>query len=189
MAIRGLLVGLLAVGGAILGFAQNNSGSLAEGNNSAVIAEVNGVKISAAELEQKQKGMLLEAQSQYYQVQRKALDKLIDEHLLESEARRQRVTVPQLLDREVNSKVKAPTEDQVQVFYEGLESNEPYAEVRDKIADRIRELRVRKAQTAYLEKLRSQANVILELAPPKAEVALKNTPIQGSRNAPVLVVE
>src|SRR5467141_689125 len=109
MAIRGLLVGLLAVGGAILGFAQNNSGSLAEGNNSAVIAEVNGVKISAAELEHKQKGMLLEAQS--YQVQRKALDKLIEEHLLESEAHRQRITVPQLLDREVISKVKAPTGD------------------------------------------------------------------------------
>ena len=31
--------------------------------------------------------------------------------------------------------------------------------------------------------------MIVELAPPKAEVALKNTPLQGSRNAPVLVVE
>jgi protein-disulfide isomerase len=70
-----------------------------------------------------------------------------------------------------------------------LQSNEPYAAVREKIVGTLRQVRLTKARAAYLESLRSQASVRIALAPPEAEVALDNAPRRGPEDAPVLIVE
>jgi protein-disulfide isomerase len=124
-----------------------------------------------------------------YQAEQKALDQLVDEHLLADEAKRRNISVDKLLEIEVKSQVKDPTEDQLQVYYEGLNSTEPYEAVRSKILDHIRNLRLTKARTAYLEKLRTRANVLITLAPPKAEIELDNNYRLGPKDAPVLLVE
>jgi CBS-domain-containing membrane protein len=161
----------------------------ADEHGAAVIAEVSGHHLTRAELEQKQAAKLLQARYQYYLGERQALDQLIEEQLLEMQARREHLSVAQLLQREVISRVTDPTEDQLQVFYEGLKTDEPYAAARHKIVATLRQLRLAKARAAYLQSLRSQANVRIALAPPQVEVALDNAPTRGARNAPVLVVE
>jgi len=85
-------------------FAQNLT--LAD-SNSEVVAEVNGVKLTAAELELQEGSKLLQSRYAFYEVQRKALDDLIDQHLLEIEAHKQNLTVDKLLEREVKSKLPA----------------------------------------------------------------------------------
>jgi protein-disulfide isomerase len=158
-------------------------------NNAAVVAEVNGQKLSRADLEQKEAAKLLQSRYQYYLAEHEAVNQLIEDHLLEIEARRQHLTVEQLLDREVTGKVKRPTEDQLQFFYEGLQTNEPFAAVREKIMATIRQIRLAKARAAFLQSLRSQATVHIALAPPEAEVALDNAPRRGPQDAPVVIVE
>lgn len=161
----------------------------AERQSPAVIAEVDGRKISLAELEQKQAARLLATRYQYYVAQRQALDQLIEDELIEAQARREHLSVEQLLERHVAAGVKDPTEDQLQVYYEGVETTEPFAAVRNNILAHIRQQRMSKARAAYVQSLRNQASIHVSLAPPKAEVDLANSPVRGRRDAPVMIVE
>lgn len=154
-----------------------------------VLAEVEGRKLTDADLEQKKSGSLLQARYQYYMSQRKALDQLVEEKLLSLAAEREHLTVDQLLEKKVYKDLKDPTEDQLQVYYEGMESDEPYPSVRDRVLDHIRQLRRDKARAAYLKTLRSQANLRILLAPPLADVTVEDALVRGPRNAPVQLVE
>lgn len=159
--------------------------------DNAVVAEVNGDKLTTADLEHREGSKLLQSRYAYYEVQRKALDELIDQHLLELEARKQNLTVDKLLDREVNSKLPPDaTDDQLQVYYEGLETDKPFdKDMKDKIRQHIHDARVAKLKAAYLKTLRSQARIMVELAPPEASVSIAGAPLLGPKNAPVVLVE
>ena len=83
-----------------------------------VVAEVNGARITLAELEQKRPAALYQARSNYYETIRRALEEYADDILLEQQARKENLTVPQLLDRHVNQAVaKDPSEETLRVFY------------------------------------------------------------------------
>ena len=86
---------------------------LAAQTDSTVVAKVGGVQVTMAELEQQESQRLLSAHYSYYQAQVKALNDLIDKKLLEQKAASEHLTVDQLLDRDIKSQVKDPTEDQM----------------------------------------------------------------------------
>jgi protein-disulfide isomerase len=161
-----------------------------DAQNSAVVAIVNGNRLTAADLEQSQGGKLLQAKYSYYEAQRKALDDLIDQQLLDQEAARQHLTVDQLLEKEVNTKIGPdPNDDALRVYYEGMETDKPFDEVKDKIRQHIRDVRINKAKAAYLVTLRKAAKISVELEPPKSMVALNGAPIRGNKDAQVVLVE
>jgi len=154
-----------------------------------VLAIVDGKVLTRADLESKQAAKLLPARDQYYKAQREALDQLIEETLLEMQAQREHLTVQQLLEKHVSSKVKDPTDDQLQVYYEGLQTDQPYAAVREKILETIRQKRLANARKEYLNSLRAQANLEVLLASPSVDVALGDSPTRGTPNSPVLMIE
>jgi len=154
-----------------------------------VVAEVNGAKVTVADLEQEESGKLLQAHNQYYQAEKKALEDLIEKRLLQQKAKHEGLTVDQLVDRDIKSQVQDPTEDQMRVYYEGLESDQPYETVRVKILEKIRQLRTDKARAAYVKGLRAQSNVIVELAAPSANVNLENAYSVGPKHAAVTLIE
>jgi len=154
-----------------------------------IICFLDGQKITMADLQKEEANKLLQAQYQAYLVQQKALDDLIDNRLLQMEAKRQNITVEVLLDREVNSKVKDPTEEQLLIYYDDLSPKESYAALRDKILDRIRQRRIAKARTEYVETLRAKADVLITLAPPAADFSIGNAPRLGPADAPIRLVE
>jgi protein-disulfide isomerase len=158
-------------------------------NDSTVVAEVGGVKVTLGELEQQESAKLLSAHYQYYQAQSKALDALIDKKVLEQKAKRENLTVEQLINRDIKSQVKDPTEDQMKVYYEGLETDQPYESVREKILDKIRQLRTDKVRAAYVKELRSRTNVTIGLAPPRANVEVADNQVLGPKTAKVTLVE
>ena len=154
-----------------------------------VVAEIGGRKLTRAALEQKQTGKLLQARYQYYLAEREALEQFIDEQLVEMQAQRENLTVEQLVKREVISQVHEPTEDQLQVFYEGMRTEEPYEVARQKIVATLNQIRLGKLRTAFLQSLRSQAAIRVALTPPTANVAVDDAPTRGPQDAPVLIVE
>ena len=166
-------------------------GAMATGQSSSgeVVAEVNGTKITRAQVEKEQASKLLQARYQVFMAEQKALEDLIDNRLLEMEATRQHLTVDQLVNREITSKVKDPSEDQLQLYYEDTNSTDPYEVVRGKIIELIRQRRTVKVRAAYLQQLRSQANVLITLAPPVVDFALGDAPRLGRADAPVKLVE
>ena len=176
----------LGLGAALL---WTGTGSGLAQNDSTVVAEVGGVKVTLAELEQQESAKLLSAHYQYYQAQNKALEDLIDKKVLEQKATSENLTVDQLIDRDIKSQVKDPTEDQMKVYYEGLETDQPYEAVRDKIIEKIRQLRTDKARAAYVKALRAQTTVTIVLAPPCANVDVADAQVLGPKSAQIKLVE
>jgi protein-disulfide isomerase len=178
---RALIFYLSAVGCFQVLFAFDGDGE--------VVAEVGGHKITRAELEQKEAAKLLKIRNQYYRAEREALDQLIDDYLLEEKAHQEHLTVPELIKRDLESHIQDPTEDQLRVYYEGVGTDEPYADVREKILGYIHESRLKKARAEYVRSLREQAGVLVSLAAPTEDVPIDGAPIRGARDAKVRIIE
>jgi len=154
-----------------------------------VVAEVGGQKVTITDLENEESAKLLAAHYTYYQAETKALEDLVNKRLFEQKAKSEGLTVDQLMDRDIKSKVQDPTEDQMKVYYEGLETEQPYEQVRQKILDKIRELRTNKIKADYVRELRAHTTVYIALAPPRAEVETAGSMTLGSSTAQVTLVE
>lgn len=157
--------------------------------DSTVVAEINGKKITAEDLEDKEAGKLLQAKYKYYLAERDALDQYIDEQLVEMQAKKEGVTPDELFKRHVSSNIPEPTEDQLRFYYEGVQTDEPYESARSHIIDTVRQLRIKKAHDAYIAELRGQYGVVVELAQPSAHVDVGSAPRLGSETAPVQIIE
>jgi protein-disulfide isomerase len=159
-------------------------------DDTVVLVEIDGTPISAAEFKRKKPQALFQARYALYDAQRKALDAFVDDYLLERQARKENVTTAELLKRHVEDVIeKDPSEEVLKVYYEGVDSNEPFETAKDKIREYIRQRRIAKARAAYMQSLRSEAKIAIRLEPPRTEISLKNTPIRGAAGAPVTVIE
>lgn len=156
---------------------------------SQVVAEVGNEKLTLGKLEEKDAGRLLSARYALYQAEVSAAQSLIDEALLNEQAKKEDLSVQELLKRQVDSKIKDPTDDQMRVFYEGLQTNQPYSAVRGRILETIHAKRKEKAEDEYIASLRAGRTIKILLESPKAEVALGNAPVRGQSSAPVLLIE
>ena len=158
-------------------------------DSSAVVAEVNGHQLTRAELDKRESGDLLQAKYKYYMAEKQAVDKLVREELLNDAAKKEGVSVEELLKRHIGE-VKAPTDDQVEVFYEGMQSDKSLPEIHDDIRQHIVDLRRQKAATAYLETLRTKGDVKVEIEPPTTTVSsTAGAPTLGPADAPVKIIE
>jgi len=154
-----------------------------------VVAEVDGQQVTLSELERSMADKLFQARRQYYAVERAALEQWIDDQILANEARRQHISVEQLLDRNVNQHVTDPTEDQLRVYYEGINTDQPFESIRDKVLQHIRELRAAKIRAAYIKSLREQAGVLITFDAPSVALSAENSRLLGSQSAPIRLVE
>ena len=154
-----------------------------------MIAEIGGRSVTASELEEKQASKLLQARYKYYVAQRDALEQYIDDQLLEMQAKKESVSVDELLKRHVSVNVPQPTEDQLRFYYEGVQTDEPYETARPNIIQTVQQLRTKKAREAYITTLRADYSVVVELNQPSARVEAGNAPRIGSEKAPVQIIE
>jgi len=159
-------------------------------SSGAVLLEIDGAKLTASDLESKRPTLFFQARNSYYEAERKAVQEFVDQYLLEREAQKEGLTVAQLLDRHVNSAIaKDPSEEALRVYYEGVETPEPYEAVRDKILASLRDRRAAKAKAAYLEALRKESTIAIRVRAPRAEISMKDTPVTGEADAGVTLVE
>lgn len=176
---------MLGIGAALVAFSIP---AMAQ-NDSDVVAEIGDRKITEGELEHAQAGKLLQARYKFYLAQRDALEQLIADQLLEMQAKKEGVTVDEIVKRHISTNVPEPTEDQLRFYYEGVQTEETYESARPHILDTIHQLRVKKAREAYIAQLRGDYGVVVELAQPSAQVEVADAPRLGPANAPVQVVE
>ena len=159
-------------------------------NGQTVLVEVDGVKVTLAEFERNRPSALFQARNTFYETERKAVDEYVDQYLLERQAQKEGITVAELLKRHVESTLaKDPSDEALRVYYEGLDAVQPYEAVKDQILQHLRERRMAKAKTTYLQTLRGQAAIEFHLAPPRAPLDLKNTQLRGASGAPLTLVE
>ena len=172
----------------IPGFAD--SVAMGSAKDGSVAVEIDGSKITLGDIESKHPGSMFQARNSLYQAQKKAAEEYVDEYLLDREAKKEGLTVEELLKKHVDSTIaKDPSEDALHVYYEGVDTKEPYEAVRQKIIDSLRGVRITRAKAAYMKTLHDKANVAVVLQAPRAPVSLKDTPVRGDANAPVMLVE
>ena len=154
-----------------------------------VLAVVGGKPITEDDLNIR--GELLQLEQQRYQITSRALENAIAERLLEAEAARRGVTLEALLDSEVQSKVEAPSDQEVEAFYERQKERirRPLADVRPQVAEALQSLKAGQLQDELVASLRENSDVELRLEPLRVPVELTNTPVRGPADAPVTIVE
>jgi protein-disulfide isomerase len=154
-----------------------------------VVAKIDGRAVTRSELYGRESGTLLQQRYDNYHVEREALGTLIDDELIAAEARRRGITVQQLTQQEIDSKVQDPTEQELLVFYEGVQTDKTYESLHGQLLARVHQTRAKRFREAFLTSLRTKAKIQVLLPPPVAETALDDAPSRGPKNAPVVLVE
>ena len=158
-----------------------------------VVAEVNGAPILASELEQKVAGRLVRVRQEEYELRRQALDELIAERLVAAEAAKRKVSVDDLVRREVDEKAAVLPAADVETIYEQNKvrfAGQPRADALGRIREVLGQRAKAERRAAWEKELRDAARVSVRLEAPRATVAIPaGAPSTGAANAPVTIVE
>jgi protein-disulfide isomerase len=165
--------------------------AVADGSD--VVAEVNGVKITRAELEEEAGPRLARLRQEEYEIRRDTLEAMIAERLLETEARKRGVSAEELLASEVEQEVPTPPAAQLEGIYErnkarfaGQTREQAYA----RIAQLLRERELAERRADFQQGLRARASVMLHLEAPRVTIDLPDHALgTGPDDAPVTIVE
>lgn len=82
------------------------------------LAVVNGQPIMVADLDPKVRASVEGLDREIAEMRRTALEDLVNNYLLEAEAKKRKVTLQQLLDAEVTSRITPPTEAEIKAIYD-----------------------------------------------------------------------
>ncbi|MGH7856999.1 MAG: hypothetical protein ACREQY_06665, partial [Candidatus Binatia bacterium] len=99
------------------------------------------------------------------------LNQLIENALLEQKAKSLGISKDELLKREVDDKVQAPSEDVVKQYYERVKSQGTYEDLAPRIRQILSGPQMAQRRAEYLASLRKEAEVKFELPPPRVKVA------------------
>ena len=156
------------------------------------IAIVDGKPVYRHDLTGNTATQMVQIRQQEYKIQSDALDGLIRQKVVEEEAKKQGISVDQLYEKEVDSKVPDPSEAEVRGYYFAVERqvNQPFEKAEPQLAKVVKTLEIQQAREKYADSLRSRADVAILLQPPTIETG-KNDPlrVEGNPHAPITIVE
>jgi protein-disulfide isomerase len=191
---------LLALPLALLGLACDaapKGGSSPEAAaDSQPAAKIGDRTITLAEIDERVKESLFQEAtengdpSKLYELRTSAIDQVIDESLLDAEAKARNLDREGLLLAE-EAKAKPVEDAEVKALYDKFKDrlgDTKLEAVAPQIKERLLEQRKAEARTVLVATLREKGNVSILLEPPRLEVAADG-PSTGPANAPVTIVE
>jgi protein-disulfide isomerase len=158
------------------------------------LAEIAGTVVTRVDLDKSGGKQLLALRQQLYQLERQKLDEYIGAMLVTQEAKKRGVSVVTLLEQEVNSSVKPPSEEEIRGLYEKNKERIPveFEKVRDQIRKYLHEQKITERKIEYFKTLRINGRVTTYLKPPelvRADLSLNGAPSKGSEKAEVTIVK
>ncbi|HKY64067.1 MAG TPA: thioredoxin domain-containing protein [bacterium] len=162
------------------------------GGSKTVVAELDGEKITEANLDEIVAGQLAQIQTQIYEIKRQGLDTLIDDRLLTKEAKKRGITVDQLLKVEILEKVGTISDEEVKLFFEDNKARlqgRSLEELKEPIRSQLLARKTSLYRMNFLDRLRSASSVKILLAPPKVDVGVDDDPSKGPKGAKVTIIE
>jgi len=159
-----------------------------------VVATMNGQKITAKDLDEKIGAQLAQIEEQKHNARKQGLENMINERLLEDEAKKRGMTTDALVKAEVEDKVPAPTEEEIKKFYDANQARMggmTYEQMKDRLAQYLSNTPKQAKFREMITKLRESAGVKVTLpAPPKPRKQVAATgPSRGPSDAKVTIVE
>ena len=168
--------------------------SSAEGGDpQAVVARIDGHVITQKEVDARAQSSLQQIRDEEYEARHNALDELITERLMDTQAAAQGISRDELMKREVDAKVPPPTKADVKELYDRNKDRvggRTLAELTPQIEQSILQQRSVDRAQAYLAQLRGKAQVVVSLPQPRNEVPIPaDARALGPEKAPVTIVE
>jgi protein-disulfide isomerase len=155
------------------------------------IATVDGQTLTDDDLAPYVQSQLRPLREQEYQIKKKALESLITQRVLESEAKKKGLTTDKLLEQEVDAKVAEPTDVELNAIYavQKEQINRPFEEVKTQLQQSLKKAKIQQARQEYSWRLREQAKVAVLLSPPRVQVGFDPARVRGNPKARVMIVE
>jgi protein-disulfide isomerase len=159
-----------------------------------LFATVGARRITSADIEDSLRPLVFDVQQQAYELRKQDIDLKINDALLSQEAQKRQLTPRALLDAEVDSKVPTATDAQAQEFYNQNKEriNGEFAQVKEQIAQYLKEREGQKMLVAYAARLRQAASIqtfINAPEPPVMNISTDDQPVKGNPRASVTLVE
>jgi protein-disulfide isomerase len=128
-----------------------------------VIAEVGGVKITSKEIEEPIKDRVRELKQSVVEARQHELYLQINTRLLEAEAKRRGKSLKELINEEIVAKVKEPTAEEAQAFYDKNKQRirQEFAAIKQQIIDYLRNERQRDEAKKLADRLRASNQVVI----------------------------
>jgi protein-disulfide isomerase len=150
--------------------------------------------ITVKQLEEALATQLAKLQEQRYQLMQSKLDELIEQRLLEQEAKRRDVTVEALVKAEITSRTPEVTDADVTKFIDENKARlrGDVADLRPKVREYLANERAASQRRAYVEALRQKTAVEVMLEEPepiRIAVKVDGAFAKGPKDAPVTIVE
>lgn len=160
-------------------------------NTPSPLATVDGQPLSEDDLAPYVAGQLRPLREQEYQIKKRALENLINQKVLEAEAKKRGLSTDKLLEQEVDSKIAAPTDAELSAYYlaQKAQLNRPLEEVKAQLTQSFKQAKIQQARQDYSTRLREQAKVSILLGPPRMEVGFDPARVRGNAKANVMIVE
>lgn len=159
--------------------------------NAATLATVDGQPITEDDVLPSIGSKLTAMRNLEYEVKKQAVDNIIDQRLLEAEAKKKGISADKFLEQEVDAKVAEPTDAELNAYYLAKEKefNRPFDEVKAQIETSLKQAKIQQARQAFYAHLRERAQVVFLLTPPRVEVGFDPARVRGNPKAKVMIVE
>ena len=163
-----------------------------------VVATVGDRTIKMSDIEQhwqkQDPASFVRMRQQVYDVNRRVLDDLIGEVLLQNEAKKRSVTVDQLLAAETPKRLQPVTEEQIKDLYEQSRERAQgmsFEALRPAIVSYLEQQRPVEARRRFIEELRkASSDIAIKLDVPRTAITvLPNDPVTGGASARVEIIE
>ena len=158
-----------------------------------VLATVGQHKVTLDSLSERLKPRIFESRRQTYEIEKAALDKAINNLLLNAEAKGKSLKPEDIVRAEITDKMREPTEEEIKNYYQTYSWQfTDLSSARTKIVTQLKKQEQERLEKALNERLRAGASVrilITELEPPIQNISTKGSPSHGNTAAAVTVVE
>ena len=175
----------------LLGSAASLAQTVGQAKQKEPLAVVGGQTIYDDDLVPFVQGQVFQLRLQEYEVKSKALENLVNQKLLEAEAKKKGIPTEKRLEQEVDAKVPEPTETELQALYivQKEQLRKSFDDIKAQLQQLLKQAKLQQARQDYYKRLREQAGVSIFLQKPKVEVAYDPARLRGNPKAPVVIVE
>lgn len=159
-----------------------------------VFAVVNGKNITSGDIEDSLRPLIFRVQQQMYSVRKEQLEMMINDRLLEREAKKRGTTAADLVKSEIDAKTAVVSEpDALKFFNENKDRiNGEFAQVKTQIIEYLIEQDKRKRSQAFANQLRANTNLQIFLIEPESPIytiATDDQPVKGNPKALVTMIQ
>jgi protein-disulfide isomerase len=158
-----------------------------------VMAKVGTQTIDRAQLDKEVAPKLMEIERQRYEALREGLDGLVAESLMTQEAKARGVSLEDFVKTELEDKVTAPSDQDIQTLYDSVKEQLQGAtldQVRERLVGYLAEQKLHARRSELLDELKKKYPTTTFLRPPKVTVGTGSRAGRGGGNAAsVTIVE